>query len=67
MSDMKDEYDFTDAERGKFYRKNAELVPPVHLDAEILKELSVRAKAHGLSASEMANQILRRALRRKAS
>jgi hypothetical protein len=29
---MKDEYDFSNAERGKFFREGARLVPPVHLD-----------------------------------
>ncbi len=33
---MKDEYDFSKAERGKFYRRDAVLVPPVHLDPEVL-------------------------------
>lgn len=28
---MKDEYDFSGAERGRFYRPGAELAPPVHL------------------------------------
>jgi hypothetical protein len=42
---MKDEYDFANAERGKFYREGAVLVPPVHLDPEVLAFLSERAKA----------------------
>ena len=29
---MKDEYDFSKAERGKYFREGAALVPPVHLD-----------------------------------
>jgi len=29
---MKDEYDFSTAARGKFFRKDARLVPPVHLE-----------------------------------
>jgi hypothetical protein len=29
---MKDEYDFSTAERGKFFRQGARLLPPVHLD-----------------------------------
>jgi hypothetical protein len=40
---MKDEYDFLAAERGKFFREGARLVPPVHLDPEVLDYLSERA------------------------
>ncbi|MEO8925886.1 MAG: hypothetical protein ABI306_01870 [Caulobacteraceae bacterium] len=31
---MKDEYDFSKGERGKFYHPAATLTPPVHLDPE---------------------------------
>jgi hypothetical protein len=37
---MKDEYDFSNAERGKFYRPDVQLIPPVRLDPEN-PELSV--------------------------
>ena len=57
---MKDEYDFAGAERGKFYRKDAELVPPVHLDTDVLQYLAARAKARGASLSELVNQLLRK-------
>ena len=32
---MKDEYDFSNAEQGKFYRPIAELDIPIYLDKEI--------------------------------
>ena len=57
---MKDEYDFAGAERGKFYRKDAVLVPPVHLDTDVLKYLVERANARGASLSELVNQLLRK-------
>ena len=57
---MKDEYDFTGAERGRFFRKDAELIPPVHLDADILTYLTDRARARGGSLSELVNQLLRK-------
>lgn len=44
---MKDEYDFSTAERGKFLRGGARLVPPVHLDPAVLDYLSERAAARG--------------------
>jgi len=60
MSDMKDEYDFSKAERGKFYRPDAALVPPVHLDPEVLAFLTKRAQARGISLSELVNALLRK-------
>lgn len=57
---MKDEYDFSNAERGKFFREGARLVPPVHLDAEVLDYLSQRAAARGISLSSLVNTLLRK-------
>jgi predicted HicB family RNase H-like nuclease len=57
---MKDEYDFKGAERGKFHRKDATLVPPVHLDPEVLQYLAARADARGTSLSELVNQLLKK-------
>jgi ribbon-helix-helix CopG family protein len=59
MRAMKDEYDFSNAERGTFDRPGAQLVPPVHLDPEILDYLSARAEARGKSLSELVNELLR--------
>jgi hypothetical protein len=47
--DMEEEYDFSNAERGRFYRPGAMLAPPVHLDPEVLAFLSARAKARGVT------------------
>jgi len=57
---MKDEYDFSNAERGKFYRRNAQLIPPVHLDPEVLSYLAARAEARGTSLSSLVNDLLRK-------
>jgi len=57
---MKDEYDFSKAERRKFHRPNAELAPPVHLDSEVLAFLAARAQAHGVSLSELVNALLKK-------
>ena len=56
---MKDEHDFSAAERGKFFREGARLVPPVHLDPEVLDYLSERA-ARGISLSTLVNTLLRK-------
>ncbi len=57
---MKDEYDFSAASRGKFYRKDAVLAPPVHLDPEVLSYLTARAQARGSSLSELVNELLKK-------
>jgi len=57
---MKDEYDFSNAERGRFYRKDAVLAPPVHLDPEVLAFLTARAKARGISLNELVNDLLKK-------
>jgi len=54
---MKDEYDFSNAERGKFYRPGIELIPPVHLDPEVLSYLTARAEARGTSLSNLVNEL----------
>ena len=57
---MKDEYDFSGAKRGKFFREGARLVPPVHLEPEVLDYLVERASARGVSLSTLVNTLLRK-------
>jgi hypothetical protein len=57
---MKDEYDFSTAARGKFFREGARLVPPVHLDPEVLEYLVERAAARGISLSSLVNTLLKK-------
>jgi len=56
---MKDEYDFTGAERGKFFAEDAVSVPPVHLEPDVLAYLRSRAEARGASLDELVNGLLR--------
>lgn len=56
---MKDEYDFSHAERGRFHRKDAVLMPPVHLDADVLAFVAANARARGVSLDETVNALLR--------
>ena len=58
--DMRDEYDFSKAERGKFHRPNASPAPPIHLEPEVLAFLTARAQARGISLSELVNALLRK-------
>jgi hypothetical protein len=57
---MKDEYDFSKAERGKIFRPDAQLIPPLHLDPEVLSYLAERAEARGTSLNELVNALLRK-------
>jgi len=57
---MKDEYDFSNAERGKFYRGDAVLPAPIYLEAEVLTFLVARAQARGVSLSELVNALLKK-------
>jgi len=57
---MKPEYNFSQAERGKFYRKDAVLDLPVYLDADIRDWLTERAKAKGIDLGRLVNGLLKR-------
>lgn len=57
---MKDEYDFSRGQRGKFHRPNAMLNPPVHLDPEVLAFLTERAAARGVTLNELVNALLKK-------
>ncbi len=57
---MKEEYDFSAAERGKFFREGARLVPQVHLEPEVLDYLLKLASARGVSLSSLVNALLRK-------
>ena len=57
---MKDEYDFSNAERGKFYRPNLRLIPPVRLEPQVLDFLAKRAEAKGTSLNALLNALLKK-------
>ena len=57
---MKSEYDFKDAERGKFYRPNAKFNVPIYLDEDVLDYFTERAEAKGVNLNEMINDLLKR-------
>lgn len=61
---MKDEYDFSTAARGKFFRKGARLVPPVHLEPEVLAYLSDLAVTQGTSLNDLVNTLLKEDIER---
>jgi len=56
---MKAEYDFTKAERGKFFRSDAELRIPIYLDAEVQNYLAALAAHKGVPLNELVNGLLK--------
>lgn len=57
---MKDEYDFSKAERGKFYRPDLRLIPPLRLEPDVLDFLATSAKARGTTVNQLVNQLLKK-------
>lgn len=57
---MRDEYDFTKGERGKFYHPNAKLNLPVYLDDEVQTQLTELAKAKGVELSFLVSALLKK-------
>ena len=57
---MKDEYDFSRGERGKFYTPDAEFVIPIYLEEDVIGYLSERAEAKGVEVEQLVNDLLRR-------
>ncbi len=57
---MKDEYDFSKAERGRFYHPDAEMELPVYLDQEVRDYFAEKAKAQGIGTETLVNDLLRK-------
>jgi hypothetical protein len=57
---MKPEYDFSKAERGKFYHPNAKFNIPIYLDEEVLEYFSKQAETKGVDLTEMINDLLKK-------
>lgn len=60
MSDkeMKDEYDFSDAERGKFYDPSARYQIPVYLESETFEFVEEIARRKGSDVSSVVNDLI---------
>lgn len=57
---MRDEYDFSKGERGKFFKPNARINLPVYLDADVLDYFTAKAQAKGIELNVMVNDLLKR-------
>lgn len=56
---MREEYDFSKAQRGKLYRPDAKLNLPVYLDEEVWAFVQAIAEKRKTDASAVVNQLLR--------
>ena len=56
---MKQEYDFSKGERGKFFHENARLNLPIYLDEEVQSYLQERARSKGVGVTRLVNEMLR--------
>ncbi|MEI6269220.1 MAG: hypothetical protein WCP01_10095 [Methylococcaceae bacterium] len=57
---MKDEYDFFNAERGRFYHSDAQLKIPVYLDQDVESWFAEKAKIKGVNLQSLINELLRK-------
>lgn len=57
---MKDRYDFSKGERGKFYREGAVFRLPVYLDEKVQDYLAAKADAKGVELADLVNDMLRK-------
>ena len=60
---MKKEYDFSRAERGKFYRKNADFRLPIYLGARLQKQVEGLATRTGRDMGDLVNYIVETEMR----
>ena len=58
---MKEEYDFTNAEQGRFYRPMEELEIPIYLDRDIREVLMKKLKERGnmFSLNSIVNALIK--------
>ena len=55
---MKPHYDFSKAERGKFYRKGARVRLPIYLDGQLQKRLERIAQKNGRDVGDVVSDLL---------
>jgi len=56
---MKDEYDFSKGERGKFYRADAKINLPIYLEPENLSFIESIAEKKNLDFSKVVNDLIK--------
>ena len=56
---MRNEYDFSKGERGKFYRKDMKINIPIYLDEQISQVVEKIAAKKGIDRSAVVNELLK--------
>jgi hypothetical protein len=57
---MKEEYDFTNAEQGKFYIPLEEIETPIYLDKDIVRFFADKLKGKNETLQSLINELLRK-------
>jgi hypothetical protein len=57
---MKDRYDFSKGQRGKFYQPDAVFRLPVYLDEKVQSYLTAKADAKGIDLADLVNDMLKK-------
>jgi len=57
---MKEEYDFSKGERGKFFRKNIKINLPIYLEPDIREYVEDIASKKGLEVETVVNKLLKK-------
>ena len=60
---MKPEYNFKNAERGKFFRPGAVLRLPIYLEPEVQDYLAAKAQAKNIDLDDLVNDLLKQEIR----
>jgi hypothetical protein len=56
---MKQQYDFSKGERGKFYRKNIKMNLPIYLEPDIQKFVENIASKKGIDIETLVNKMIK--------
>ncbi len=60
---MKKAYDFSQGERGKFFRRDAVLSIPVYLEPQVAEAVREQARKRRTTMGSLVNELLRKNLR----
>jgi hypothetical protein len=56
---MREEYDFSKGERGRFYQQDAKMNLPIYLEEEVMVFIEKNAQKKGSDMSSVVNKLLR--------
>ena len=57
---MREEYDFSKGERGKFFKPGTKVNLPVYLEEDVMNYFEAKAKAKGVALNVMVNDLLKK-------